>query len=388
MFQIAENKTHIEILKQGVEVWNKWREENPDIRPGLEKADLESADLSEANFSRADLFNADLTEANLSRANLNGANLFKANVRRADLRNADLTHAYLHDANFSDANLSKASLSGAHLLNTQFWNTLIKGADLSNAYIRLANFQRANLAGADLSNSDLRDVTFSEVVFRDVDFTDSDFGSTVLCDVDLSNVKGLETVQHLGPSSIGIDTIYKSRGQIPEVFLRGAGVPEIFIEYMHSLVNENPIQFYSCFISYGDCDRPFVDRLYADLQAKGIRTWYWQEDHTVGAKTWREIDTKINLYDKLVVVCSKEALSREPVIKEIERALGRETSEGTEILFPIMIDNYIIDEWDHYLKPELTNRNIGDFRDWDKDPSKYQETLKRLMKGLGKKDID
>jgi hypothetical protein len=31
---------------------------------------------------------------------------------------------------------------------------------------------------------------------------------------------------HNGPSTIGIDTIYNSGGKIPEIFLRGAGVPK------------------------------------------------------------------------------------------------------------------------------------------------------------------
>ena len=27
------NPEHLEILKQGVEQWNKWREEHPEVRP-------------------------------------------------------------------------------------------------------------------------------------------------------------------------------------------------------------------------------------------------------------------------------------------------------------------------------------------------------------------
>jgi hypothetical protein len=37
-------------------------------------------------------------------------------------------------------------------------------------------------------------------------------------------------------ATIGIDTIYKSRGEIPEVFLRGCGVPDEFIAYIGSMV--------------------------------------------------------------------------------------------------------------------------------------------------------
>jgi len=58
------NEEHVKILKQGVEVWNKWREENPDVI---------IPDLSGANLSGAILREADLSEADLIRANLRGA---------------------------------------------------------------------------------------------------------------------------------------------------------------------------------------------------------------------------------------------------------------------------------------------------------------------------
>ena len=34
-------------------------------------------------------------------------------------------------------------------------------------------------------------------------------------DIDLSTANGLDTIEHHGPSWVGIDTIYKSRGKIP-----------------------------------------------------------------------------------------------------------------------------------------------------------------------------
>lgn len=111
-------------------------------------------------------------------------------------------------------------------------------------------------------------------------------------------MKGLETVKHFGPSSIGIDTIYKSKGNIPEVFLRGAGVPEDFITYMRSLVGK-AIDFYSCFISYSSKNDDFAQRLYADLQAKNVRCWKFDENAKWGEPVWGEIDTAIRHYDKL-----------------------------------------------------------------------------------------
>ena len=38
------DEEHVALLKQGVVVWNKWREENPDIRLDLIGADLNRAD--------------------------------------------------------------------------------------------------------------------------------------------------------------------------------------------------------------------------------------------------------------------------------------------------------------------------------------------------------
>ncbi len=117
-------------------------------------------------------------------------------------------------------------------------------------------------------------------------------------DVDLSTAAGLETIKHDGPSTIGIDTIYNSHGKIPEVFLRGCGVPDELIAYVGSMVGR-PIEYYSCFISYSTHDQEFAERLYADLQAKGVRCWFAPHDIHGGRKIHEQIDEAIRLHDKL-----------------------------------------------------------------------------------------
>ena len=58
-------------------------------------------------------------------------------------------------------------------------------------------------------------------------------------------------ISHRGPLTIGIDTIIRSRGKIPEIFLRNAGVPDAIIEAIPSLIGSlSPTYYYSCFISY------------------------------------------------------------------------------------------------------------------------------------------
>ncbi len=60
-------------LREGVAAWNRWREENPGVRPDLSEADLREADLRGAN--------------------LRGADPRGANLRGADFRGADLSEA-------------------------------------------------------------------------------------------------------------------------------------------------------------------------------------------------------------------------------------------------------------------------------------------------------
>ena len=201
----------------------------------------------------------------------------------------------------------------------------------------------------------------------------------------MGTTKGLETVFHFSPSTIGIDTIYQSKGNIPDVFLRGAGVPEDMIAYVRSLRGK-VIDFFSCFISHSAKDKPFCERLYADLQAKGVRTWYFPEDAKWGETVWGEIDRGIKIYDKLVIVLSENSLQSKPVLREVQRSLDREDKEHKNILFPIRIDDYIFDKWEHERKADVLEKVVGDFSGWDKDAAKYQKAFDKLLKGLQAED--
>ena len=302
--------------------------------------------------TRADLIQADLRGANLSRAFLGGVVLRRAFLGGANLSRADLRQAVLDGANLSGADLREANLSYAYLSEAD-----LRGADLS----------WANLSGADLLGAKLQKAIV---------------GLMTIGDCDMSGVIGLETVHHIGASSIGVDTIFKSQGKIPEAFLRGAGVPGIFITYVKSLV-ANPIEFYSCFISHSSQDKDFCDRLYADLKAKDVRCWYFPEDATWGKSVWGEIDASIRIYDKLVVVCSEHSLQSGPVIREIERALQREDKEKREVLFPIRIDDYLFEKWDHPRKADVVAKVVGDFRTW-KDHEQYKKNFDKLLKALNR----
>jgi hypothetical protein len=144
---------------------------------------------------------------------------------------------------------------------------------------------------------------------------------------------------------------------------------------------QEAIQFYSCFISHSTRDRAFCDQLNRDLKANNVRVWYFPEDARWGESVWGEIDKSIRLNDKLILVCSRDSLNSPAVIREIARCLGREDSERRNILFPIRIDNYVLDGWQHERRQDVVDKVIGDFRDWQ-TPESYQAAFQLLLAHL------
>lgn len=199
-------------------------------------------------------------------------------------------------------------------------------------------------------------------------------------DVDLSGVIGLDTILHKGPSTIGIDTIYISKGKIPEAFLRGCGVPDNFITYMNSLT-EQAIQFYSCFISYSSKDRDFAERLHADLQNKGVRCWFAPEDLKIGDRIRDRIDESIRLRDKLLLVLTESSIASDWVEHEVESALEEEKQRGRTILFPIRLDDAVMGSSKAWAALIRRTRHVGDFTHW-KDHDSYQKSFDRLLRDL------
>jgi hypothetical protein len=234
---------------------------------------------------------------------------------------------------------------------------------------------RANLSGASLIETIL-----DSTVLDYSDFTGCWIASIAFGNNDLSIVKGLETVEHIGPSTIGIDTIYKSKGNIPEVFLRGAGVPEDFITYTKS-IGSKAIDFYSCFISYSSKDDGFAKRLHADLQQKGVRCWFAPEDLKIGDKFRTRIDESIRIHDKLLLVLSENSIPSGWVETEVEVAFRKERQENKTVLFPVRLDDTVLKTDKAWAAQVADTRHIGDFRAW-KDHDQYQKSFERLLGDL------
>jgi len=334
------NPEHLELLKRGVEAWNKWIREHQYFTPDLRGADLSRADLNGANLYGVDLMGASLTDAGLS--------------------NADLSGAYLINTD----------LGGANLINANLYGSTLVGANLQGAVLFEANLSHANLTGADLTTAALSNTTF--------------VGN------DLSEVRGLEMVMHLAPSSIGVDTLYKSGGRIPEAFLRGCGVPDDFIAFIPSHFGvRQAIQFYSCFISYSTRDEEFARRLYSRMRDEKLRVWFAPEEMKGGQKLYEQIERAIQLHDRLLLVLSESSMRSEWVITEIQRARETEVREGRRKLFPITIVEFDkVKAWRRFdadtgkdLAREVREYFIPDFSNW-KDHDAFEKAFARLLRDL------
>ena len=286
----------------------------------------------------------------------------------------------LCDTNLRVADLRGLNLRGALLCYSSLQRAFLLDADLRYANLTHADLREANLTRADLGHSYLGDVNFNDAKFNNTDFLEASFWHTVLGHVDLRGANNLETVRHHGPSSIGIHTIYISHDNLTEQFLRRCGVPENFITYMNALTVE-PIEFYSCFISYSNKDKEFAKRLYVDLQNENVRCWFAPEDLKIGEKFRVRIDESIRLHDKLLIVLSEHSVASRWVAKEVETAFEKEVEQEKIILFPVRVDDAIFEIKTGWAADVRRSRHIGDFTGW-KHHDSYQQAFAKLIRDL------
>ncbi len=215
------NQEHLDILKKGVEVWNQWREEHPEVEPDLSSTDntigpLIGIDLNGVNLSRTDLrditligkklFDVNLSEANLHRATLAGARLHNVNMYSADLSSADLNGAY------SGADLRRAELSSTHINDIDYAKLEVmdleegiyyEEANLSHSNLKEANLSGVNLSKVDLHHANLQGADLSETNLRETDLCGADLRGANLINASLVDAN-LENANITGSSIYGI----------------------------------------------------------------------------------------------------------------------------------------------------------------------------------------
>jgi hypothetical protein len=325
-------KEPLALLRHNVSKWNQWRQQHPEIRPNLDGADLGGYNLSGANLSSVSLIGADLTWTILD---------------DADLSDADLSGAHFIRASLIRANLSKAKLVGSYSPTGRY---------LTGAFLIETNLTETN-------------------------FTEAHFYCTTFVRVDLSSVKGLERAIHEGPSIVDINTValphHKTNRQH---FLRGVGFSDALIDYLPSLFT-TPIQYASCFISYAHQDQALASRLYNDLQNRDVRCWFAPHDLRPGDYHYSRIDEAIQQHEKVLLLLSEDAINSCWVKHEVQIAEAREIIQNRTILFPLKLDQVVMQTSKDWAVRLRESRHIGDFTRWQ-DNAAYQQSFTTLLRHL------
>lgn len=369
------NEEQLRILKQGVKVWNTWREENHEIKVDLRGADLDGADLS----------GIDLKDARLTRANFRGSNLGGARLTRANLSRSTLIGSSLHQATLNETRLTETILMDADL----------RDADLSSSYLHRTVLATSNLTGAYLYST-----YFNEVFLNQSRFTHAALAYTTFGSCDLGIAIDLEHANHHGPSTIGIDTIYKSKGNIPEIFLRGCGLSDVDIEFtklsnpelsnervnkilykIYELRASQVVQISPLFISYSHADGQFVDKLEDSLNNKGIR--FWRDVHDMkSGRMETQIDRAIRQNPTVLLVLSEHSLKSDWVEHEVRTARSLEKETEHDVLCPVALDDsWKNSPWPRRVMEQVMEYSILDFSMW-KDDNKFENAFNKLIDGL------
>jgi len=142
------------LLKQGVEAWNKWRKDYPNVA-----VDLRSADLRKAHLEGADLSWAHLEEASLGSAYLEGADLRNAFFDSATYLDTVKLTSKQHgsilvaDVRWSGVNLAVVDWASLKILGDEQWarQVELKNGGKKPKDWRLYDYRRAVRANRQLA---------------------------------------------------------------------------------------------------------------------------------------------------------------------------------------------------------------------------------------------
>lgn len=349
------------------------------------------------DLSEVDLVNARLAHANLRFVKLDDSDLTGAWLHSADLTRATLRNCQLERASFQFAELSRCRFDGARLAHTFF-----SRCDLGGSEWRGATLHRTSLIYSNLADAYFKEVSFETVYFdgsnlakarfEDCVFSWLNFSAVHLVDMDVTPfIPGYRHFSHGLDNYVDWKAVAKSIHD-PRLadFLMWLGVPPVFATYLIDCARsidkrELFSMLQSTFISYGSPDSAFAKRLHEALSRNGVRAFLFERDAVPGERLSRMMNTGVNDYDRVVLICSKSALSRLGVRNEIQLSLDREAREGgSDRLIPITLDDYVFGDW-WPERPDsaraIRDKVVADFR----DTGHFDEQMIRLLDALKKK---
>ena len=369
----------VDLVRQGRKAVAVWRRDNPDVVLDLVDADLSEIDLAGVNLRRSQMVGAKLVRSRLTGANFSGV----------DLTRADLSGAEVSRGNFAGARLFRATLKTLRGENTNFSRSVLQGADLSGSVLSEASFYDADLRETDLAGAELLNVNFSHADLDRSNFEGVRCGWLIWNDVDLSRVTGLGSMTHLGPGSIGLDTLERSGGRVAAAFLRGNGVRQDWVE-MHDGQDEPPTASDSFFIVYSSKEESFAERLHNTLQKYGVRCWLDPRGAVDDNGVTGQIAPRgFRVWDRVLLCATRSTLASEWMsslidsVKRREEVVRQETGRAVTLMWPLNLDGFLFSgSWEHPDASEVAGRVLADFTGWRRNKTKFLQELQTLIEKL------
>ena len=340
----------------------------------LTGSDLHLADLSGANLQGAHLWRSNLSRAKFVEANMAGCTLGRTNLSNSALRLADLKGADLSFANLTYADLERADLSGADLTQTD-----LSWANLNGANLRDARLIGANLDMADLTGADLRGATIIKTRLNSTSLSRAGCGVTIFANCDLTRIIGLEDVQHSGPSMISLDTLSRSKGQVPVKFLEGAGVaPELIAA--QDAIRKSGTTYTRVLLLGSESDAEFAAKLRASLAEAQVPSWVIAADDEASLQSGEITLDKAVYYDRLVLLCTAVSLESAHTSRYFGSLMNGSGFALGETLISVAADDTFYQREDR-LCTGLREGVVVDFRGWE-DEARYREAMTALVQEI------
>lgn len=362
------NQELISKLKEGADTWNEWITSTGKYRQidlvgadlrgvNLEGVKLIEIDLSRSDFRKANLKGADLWLADLSYCMLEGANLSQANLRYARFQGAHMRDCILTGTDLTGANLDETNLVWAKLNKSHIDGALIRGADLYSAdlsgstlqmardfplndlvptqftgsNLTLANFENIRLDGTDFTDANLSGIKVHNTIFKEVVF-----GETIIANIDLRGIVGLESCRHASPSTVTQDVMKQSFGQIPKEFLEGCGC------YVNAEKEKKQMQIFLC---HAKEDKEKVQDIYIKLKQAGFKPWLDKKELLPGQDWDKQIRMAIKSSTYILIFFSKTSISKRGYVQrefKLARDVLDEIPEGQIFIIPVRLEDCVV----------------------------------------------
>lgn len=192
---------HLEKLRQGVTLWNKWRADNHDIKPDL--SGLNFTDelfcipedkngvswVMPINFSEVDFTKTTFTNCNLEGSDFHESLLHQTQFTNSDLCSGNFIRADLVDAEFDSCQMQSALFVDVSGIASGFFECDLRLAKIKDSRFGGARFLECNLSDSICTNTLFIDANFTKTNLDVADFTASDLRNVVGLELDNSTIK-------------------------------------------------------------------------------------------------------------------------------------------------------------------------------------------------------